>query len=128
MGADDRHVVAVSTGHAALHLGLLLMGVGPGDEVITHSFNNAADFQAIMATGAAPVFCDIDDNSLCIDIAKAKLLVSPRTKAIIAMDYDCMLCEHDRIADFARRHGLRVLHDAAHSFGSKYKAGSRHLL
>jgi dTDP-4-amino-4,6-dideoxygalactose transaminase len=96
IGADDRHVVAVSTGHAALHLGLLLMGVGPGDEVITPSFNNAADFQAILATGAAPVFCDIDDNSLCIDIAKAEALVSPRTKAVIVMDYDCILCDHDR--------------------------------
>ena len=64
--ADDRYVVAVSTGHAALHLGLLLMGVGPGDEVITPSFNNAADFQAILATGAEPVFCDIEEDTLNI--------------------------------------------------------------
>ncbi|SRR6266568_870425 len=49
---DDRHVAAVSTGHAALHLGLLLAGVGPGDEVITPSFNNVSDFQAILACGA----------------------------------------------------------------------------
>lgn len=55
-GAPDRFVAAVSTGHAALHLALLLIGVGPGDEVITPSFNNAADFQAILATGAEPVF------------------------------------------------------------------------
>lgn len=121
LGAADRHVAAVSTGHAALHLGLLAMGVGPGDEVITPAFNNAADFQAILATGAEPVFCDIDDDTLCIDLEKAAGLVSPRTKAIIVMDYDCVLCDHDRVADFARAHGLRVLHDAAHSFGSKYK-------
>lgn len=121
LGAADRFVAAVSTGHAALHLGLLSMGVGPGDEVITPSFNNAADFQAILATGAEPVFCDIDDDTLCIDLEKAAGLVSPRTKAIIVMDYDCVLCDHDRVADFARAHGLRVLHDAAHSFGSKYK-------
>lgn len=121
LGADDRHVAAVSTGHAALHLGLLTIGVGPGDEVITPSFNNAADFQAILATGAQPVFCDIDENSLCIDLNKAAQLVSPRTKAIIVMDYDCVLCEHEAVAEFARRHNLRVLHDAAHSFGSKYK-------
>lgn len=116
----DRHVVAVSTGHAALHLGLLAMGVGPGDEVLTPSFNNAADFQAILATGAEPVFCDIDDNSLCIDLDQAEALVSPRTKAVIVMDYDCVLCEHDRVADFAQAHNLRVLHDAAHSLGSRY--------
>ncbi len=78
------------------------MGVGPGDEVITPSFNNAADFQAILATGAQPVFCDIDEDSLCIDLDKAAELVSPRTKAIIVMDYDCVLCDHDRVAEFAR--------------------------
>jgi len=119
--AHNRHVVAVSTGHAALHLGLLLAGVGPGDEVITPSFNNAADFQAILAVGAEPVFCDVDETSLCIDIEKAEHLVSPRTKAIIVMDYDCLLCDHDRVADFATSHELRVIHDAAHSFGSRYK-------
>jgi dTDP-4-amino-4,6-dideoxygalactose transaminase len=121
IGAEDRHVVAVSTGHAALHLALTTMGSGPGDEIITPSFNNAADFQAILATGAQPVFCDIDEDSLCIDLNKASALVGPRTKAIIVMDYDCILCDHDKVRDFAASHNLRVLHDAAHSFGSRYK-------
>ena len=121
LNTDNRRIVAVSTGHAAIHLSLLLMNVGPGDEVLTPSFNNAADFQAILATGATPVFCDIDDNSLCIDLTKAEPLLSPRTKAMIAMDYNCLLCDHDQIAEFARRHKLRILHDAAHSFGSKYR-------
>ncbi|MGI9164781.1 MAG: DegT/DnrJ/EryC1/StrS family aminotransferase, partial [Pyrinomonadaceae bacterium] len=121
INASDRHVAAVSTGHAALHLGLLAVGVGPGDEVITPSFNNAADFQAILATGAAPVFCDIDNDSLCIDLEKAEHLVSANTKAIIVMDYDCVLCDHARVADFAHKYNVRVIHDAAHSFGSKYK-------
>jgi dTDP-4-amino-4,6-dideoxygalactose transaminase len=120
LGAVDRHVVAVNTGHAALHLGLLCIDVGPGDEVITPSFNNAADFQAILATGAQPVFCDIEEDSLCIDLDKVEVLVSPRTKAMIVMDYDCVLCDHDRVAAFAQAHGLRVLHDAAHAIGSKY--------
>ena len=119
IAAPDRHVVAVSTGHAALHLAMMLAGIGPGDEVITPSFNNAADFQAIGATGAAPVFCDIDDATLCIDLDSAERMVSDRTKAIIAMDYDCLLCDHDRVARFAAAHGLRVIHDAAHSFGSR---------
>lgn len=121
IGAEDRHVVAVSTGHAALHLALLSMGIGPGDEVITPSFNNAADFQAILATGAAPAFCDIEEDSLCIDLDSAAELISPSTKAIIVMDYDCVLCDHDRVADFAQKHNLRVLHDGAHTFGSRYK-------
>jgi len=119
--AADRHVAAVSTGHAALHLGLMVAGVGSGDEVITPSFNNAADFQAILATGAQPVFCDIDPDSLCIDLDQAEKLVGPRTKAMIVMDYDCVLCDHERVAKFAGKHRLRVIHDAAHSFGSKYR-------
>lgn len=124
IGADDRHVVAVSTGHAALHLALLVAGVGPGDEVITPSFNNVADFQAILATGASPVFCDIEDDSLCINLEKAESLIGPQTRAIIVMDYFVFLNDLDRVDAFARTHKLRVIHDAAHSFGSKYK-GSR---
>ncbi|HEV7180377.1 MAG TPA: DegT/DnrJ/EryC1/StrS family aminotransferase, partial [Candidatus Baltobacteraceae bacterium] len=121
VGADGRFVAAVSTGHAALHLGLIVAGVGPGDEVITPSFNNVADFQAILAVGAKPVFCDIDDDTLCIDLNKVESLISDRTKALIVMDYDCVLCDHDRVAAIARKHDLRVIHDAAHSLGSEYK-------
>jgi dTDP-4-amino-4,6-dideoxygalactose transaminase len=121
LGLTDRTCVAVSTGHAALHLALLLMGVGPGDEVITPSFNNAADFQAILACGASPVFCDIDDDTLSLDLDDVERLITPRTKVVIVMDYDCILCDHDRVADLAQRHGVRILHDAAHSFGSKHR-------
>jgi dTDP-4-amino-4,6-dideoxygalactose transaminase len=121
LGLQDRYAVAVSTGHAALHLALLTMNIGPGDEVITPSFNNAADFQAILAVGADPVLCDIDSETLNIDIEKAEKLITKNTKAIIVMDYDCILCDHDRINWLAAKYGIRVLHDAAHSFGSKYK-------
>jgi dTDP-4-amino-4,6-dideoxygalactose transaminase len=85
---EDRHVVAVSTGHAALHLSLLMMGVGPGDEVITPSFNNAADFQAIRACGAEPVFVDISEETLCIDTIKVEKLITKKTKCIIAMHHN----------------------------------------
>lgn len=118
---EDRHVVAVSTGHAALHLSLLVMGVGPGDEVITPSFNNAADFQAIRACGAEPVFVDIKEESLCVDSSKIEAAITSKTKCIIAMDYDIFTCEHEEIAELAGRHGIPVLHDAAHSFGSFYR-------
>ena len=121
LGASDRYVAAVSTGHAALHLGLLVAGVGPGDEVITPSFNNIADFQAILATGGQPVFCDIQNDTLCIDLGKAEQLITSKTKAIIVMDYDCVLCDHNEVAQFAQEHNLRVIHDAAHSLGSKYQ-------
>jgi dTDP-4-amino-4,6-dideoxygalactose transaminase len=121
IGCKDRHIAAVSTGHAALHLAMIIARVGSDDEVITPSFNNIADFQAILAVGAKPVFCDINDDTLCIDIDKAENLITPRTRAIIVMDYDCILCDHDSIARFAEKYNLRVIHDAAHSFGSFYK-------
>src|SRR3954449_13127814 len=121
MEAGNRHVAAVSTGHAALHLALLLAGVGPGDEVITPSFNNVADFQAILATGAEPVLCDVDDETLCIDVEKAASLVTKATKAMIATDYACMLCDHRALSDLAERHGVRIVHDAAHSLGSRWE-------
>lgn len=121
LGSADRHVAAVSTGHAALHIGLMLAGVGPGDEVITPAFNNIADFQAILAVGASPVFCDIEDDTLCIDLEQAERLIGPKTKAMIVMDYACVMCNHDRVAEFSKKHGLRIIHDAAHSFGSLYK-------
>lgn len=120
LGATNKFAAAVSTGHAALHLGLMIAGIGAGDEVITPSFNNVTDFQAILAVDAEPVFCDIDDETLCIDLDKAEELISPKTKAIIVMDYDCVVCDHDRVREFAERHKLRVIHDAAHSFGSSY--------
>ena len=121
LGLRDRHVVAVSTGHAAIHLALLRMGVGPGDEVVTPSFNNIADFQAIRATGAEPVFCDIDPRTLCIDPDSAERMIGPKTRALISMDYACHVCDHDRLNALAERRGLRVLHDAAHALGSRHK-------
>jgi len=126
---DNRHVVAVSTGHAALHLSLLMIGVKPGDEVITPSFNNAADFQAIRACGAEPVFVDIDESTLCIDANRVEELITEKTKCIIAMDYDIFICDHDSLAEISKRTGIPILHDAAHSFGSSYKGrpiGNQH--
>ncbi|CAK0756784.1 DegT/DnrJ/EryC1/StrS family aminotransferase [Gammaproteobacteria bacterium] len=118
LNTPEKFVVAVNTGHSALHLGLLLAGVGPDDEVITPSFNNIADLQAIRATGAEPVFCDILPDTLCIDPESARSVVSSRTRVIIAMDYGASICDHDRINAVAQTCGARVLHDAAHSFGS----------
>jgi dTDP-4-amino-4,6-dideoxygalactose transaminase len=121
IGPTDRHVAAVSTGTAGLHVALLVAGVKPGDEVIVSAFNCSADYQAISWVGADIVFCDCDDNALYLDLDKAESLVTSKTKAIIVMDYDCIMSDHDRIASFAKRHNIRVIHDAAHAFGSRYK-------
>lgn len=121
IGAENRFVAALSTGTAGLHVALLVAGVGKGDEVIVSSFNCSADFQAITWVGADIVFCDCDDITLAIDLKKAEQLVTDKTKAIIVMDYDCILCDHDAIKLFAEKFNLRVIHDAAHAFGSFYK-------
>ncbi len=120
INAPDRHVAAVSTGTAALHVALLVAGVGEGDEVIVSAFNCSADYQAISWVGADIVFCDCDDETLELDIAKAEELVSERTKAIIIMDYDCIISDYDKVETFANKHNLRVIHDACHSFGSSW--------
>lgn len=120
INAPDRHVAAVSTGTAALHIALLVAGVGPGDEVIVSAFNCSADYQAISWVGADIVFVDCDDDTLETDISKAEELVTDRTKAIIIMDYDCIISDYDKVEAFANKHGLRVIHDACHSFGSSW--------
>ena len=118
---DGKHLACVNTGHSALHLALVLAGVGPGDEVVTPSFNCVSDFQAIMTVGADPVLCDVRDDTLCIDPDAAEAMITERTKAIVMMDYATGLCDYERIQALADRHGLRIVHDAAHTFGSSYK-------
>ena len=118
---ESHHLLTFSSGHSAMHLGLLSLAIKSGDEVITPSFNNVADFQAIEAVGAVPVFCDIDENSLCIDPDRAFELITDKTKAVIAMDYAARLAEHDKLVSLASSYGVTIFHDAAHSFGSLYK-------
>jgi len=120
VGDASRRALAVSTGYAALHLAFVIAGVGPGDEVVVPSFTHLADVQAIRAAGADPVLCDILDDTLCLDPARVAELVGPRTRAVLTMDYGPHLADHAAIASLADEHGLRVVHDAAHSFGSSH--------
>tara|TARA_B110000858_G_scaffold198473_1_gene265444 strand:- start:6963 stop:8123 length:1161 start_codon:yes stop_codon:yes gene_type:complete len=121
LGLKNRKVIATSTGHAALHLALLLLKIKKGDEIIVPSFNNIADFQAILAVGAIPIFCDINNETLCIDESKIEKLITKKTKAIVSMDYALHMANHTKINAIARNNKLRVIHDAAHAFGSSYK-------
>lgn len=117
----NRHIVTVNTGHSALHLAVLLLNCKKGDEIITPSFNNVSDLQAITTGNANPVFCDVDPNTLCIDLDKAERLITKKTKAIVVMDYDCFLCDHDKANYISKKYNIKIIHDAAHSFGSHYK-------
>jgi dTDP-4-amino-4,6-dideoxygalactose transaminase len=119
LGLQGRHVLATNTGTSALHLGLLVAGVGPGDEVITPAFNFIADHQAIIATGAAPVLCDIEDASLGLDPDRAEALIGPRTKAIMPLHFGGLPGRLKELYALAERHRLRVVEDATHAFGSR---------
>lgn len=112
------HVLAVNTGTAALHIALDALGVGPGDEVITPSLTFVACFQAIAATGATPVPCDVDPDTLSLDVADMERRITPRTRVLMPVDYAGSPCAIDAVLAVAERRGLRVVEDAAHAFGS----------
>jgi dTDP-4-amino-4,6-dideoxygalactose transaminase len=113
-----RYVVCTNTGTSAMHIALLAAGIGPGDEVITPSFNYVADHQAIRATGAEVVMCDVRDDDLGIDVRSAEALITPRTKAIVPLHFSGIPCAVGDVYALARAHGLRVIEDACHAFGS----------
>jgi len=127
LNLDKRYVVATNTGTAALHIALLAAGVKAGDEVITTSFNYVADHQAITATGAEVVMCDIRDDNLGIDCNKAEELITEKTKAIIPLHFAGIPCDIDGVYKLAEKYDLRVVEDCCHAFGStvdKKKIGS----
>lgn len=121
LGAGDRPVVVTNSGTAALHCATALAGAGPGDEVICPSFQYAAGHQAISATGADVVFCDIEERTYGADPESVRALISPRTKAIMVVHYAGIICDLDAIYDVAHEHGVRVIEDAAHAFGSRHR-------
>lgn len=119
LGLEGRYVLATNTGTSALHLGLLAAGVGPGDEVITPAFNFVADHQAIVATGAAPVLCDVDEVTLGLDPDKAAALIGPRTKAIVPLHFGGVAGRVKELFALAERHRVRIVEDATHAFGTR---------
>ena len=119
LGLDGRYVLATNTGTSALHLGLLAAGVGPGDEVITPAFNFVADHQAIVATGAAPVLCDVEEATLRLDPDKAAALIGPRTRAIVPLHFGGVAGRVKELFALAERHRVRIVEDATHAFGTR---------
>ena len=111
---------AVNSCTAALHLSLLVAGVGPGDEVITTTLTFAATVNAILHAGATPVLVDVDRDSQNIDPALVRAAIGPRTKAIIPVHMAGRPCDLDAIGELARGHGLFVIEDAAHAIGAEY--------
>lgn len=116
-----KNVIALSTGTTALHIALDAFGIGPGDEVIVPSMTFAASVQAIVQTGAAPVFCEVREQDLNIDLADAAKRITPKTRAIMPVHYCGKPCDLDGLLEIGVKHGVKIIEDAAHAFGSSYK-------
>jgi dTDP-4-amino-4,6-dideoxygalactose transaminase len=113
----SNEVICVNSGTAALHLALQALDIGPGDEVLVPSITYLATFQAVSATGAKPIACDVCFDRVFIDLNDAKQRVTSKTKAIIPVHYASSSEGMEKVFEFARNHRLRVIEDAAHSFG-----------
>jgi dTDP-4-amino-4,6-dideoxygalactose transaminase len=114
---EAKHVLAVSSCTAAIHLSLVALGVGPGDEVITTSLTWPATANVIVHTGATPVFADVRDDTLNIDPAHVRELVTERTKAIVPVDLYGQPSDLEELAAL----GLPIVEDAAHAAESRYR-------
>jgi len=100
---------------AALEMAAILAGIGPGDEVIVPSFTFVSTANAFAARGATPVFVDVDERTLNLDVRAVERAITPATRAIVAMHYGGVACEMQVIMRLAERHGLWVIEDAAHA-------------
>jgi perosamine synthetase len=114
-----KHGVAVSNGTAALHIVCLTLGLKEGDEVIVPAITFAASSNCVLYTGAKPVFCDIEEDTLNIDCNLIEDLITENTKAIIAVDMGGQVCDYHRLRDICNKHNLVLIEDAAHSIGAQ---------
>lgn len=120
-----RHVVACSSGTAALHLSLVALGIGPRDEVLVPDLTYVATVNAITYVGATPVLVDIDPNTWCIDLRDAEQKVTRRTRAILPVHLYGTVCNMDEISAFARGYPtMYVVEDAAEAIGGNWQGAS----
>ncbi|MEO7147551.1 MAG: DegT/DnrJ/EryC1/StrS family aminotransferase [Terrimesophilobacter sp.] len=110
---DGRHCIAVNSGTSALHLSMIALGIGEGDEVIVPSFSFAATANAVQLAGATAVFADIETDFFCLDPVAAEAAITPRTKAIMPVHLYGHPADLVTLSQIAERHGLILLEDAA---------------
>ncbi len=116
-----KHAVGFNSGTSALHVAMLLLNVGPGDEVITTPHTFVATSWAISYVGARPVYVDIDDQTFCMDPGKVEKAITPRTKAIMPVHLYGQPFDLDPIMEICRKHKLPLVEDAAQAVGAKYR-------
>src|SRR6202167_2828169 len=115
-----KHAVSFSSGTAALHGAAFAAGLKPGDEAITTPMTFAATVNCVLYQGATPVFADVSADTLNLDPEKVAARITPRTRAIIPVDYAGHPADFDAILELAARHGLIVIEDACHALGAEY--------
>ena len=116
-----RHAVGVNSGTSALHLALLALDVGRGDEVVTVPFTFVATVAAVLYTGARPVLVDVEPDTLTMDPERLERAITPRTRAILPVHIHGQPADMDPILEIAERHGIPVVEDAAQSHASEYR-------
>ena len=121
---DVKHAIAVSNGTCALQIALLAEGIGPGDEVITSPFTFIATANAIVYTGAKPVFVDIDLDTFNLDPELIEAAITPKTKAILPVHLYGQMCDMDKIQAIADKYDLKIIEDACQSVLASYKGRS----
>lgn len=114
------YAITSSSGTSALHMAMLILGIGPGDEVITTPFSFVASSNSVLMVGATPVFVDIDPQTYNLDVGEIEKRITPRTKAILPVHVFGYPADMNAILDLARRHGLYVVEDACEALGSTY--------
>lgn len=115
------NAIAVNTGTAALHCAISAAGIGPTDEVIVPAISFVASANCVLYQNATPVFADVSPDTLNIDPSDAERKITARTRAIVCVDFTGHPCEHDALRELALRYNLKVINDAAHAIGARYK-------
>lgn len=115
LGEAGLHAMAVNSATAGLHLALEALGIGSGDEIITTTHTFTATAEVVRYLGADVVLVDVDPATLCIDVAAVEAAITPRTKAVMPVHYAGLAADMARLLPMARRHGLKVVEDAAHA-------------
>jgi perosamine synthetase len=111
------HAVAVNSGTAALHAAMFALGIGPGDEVIVPAMTFAASANCVLYQGGWPVFADVDPSTLLLDPTDVAAKITPKTKAIVAVDYAGQPADYSALRALADPHGLKIVADACHAIG-----------
>lgn len=113
--------VALTSATGGMHVALKALGIGPGDEVITPSMTWVSTINLIVLAGAAPVFVDVDRDTLMTDAARIEAAITPRTKLVIPVHFAGAPADMDPIRRLAKKHGISVIEDAAHAVGTEYR-------